>query len=228
MKKKIKTLLLLLSKRDIKKIFRIIRIRISKGMYSLRSRIEDWRLGRVSVDGIIQSKYKDMGVTWTQSTDYRLLDCVFKTYPLKKDDIFVDVGCGEGRVLTYLYLRHIKNEMIGIELDSDVAETAKKRTEKCENIEILCKNVFDCSDVIKKATAIYIFNPFNETVLLPFIEMIEKHCHHKVTFYYLNDIHRKYLDKRTKWRIVRRGLVDRPGELPFHYTVFRYLPDADY
>ena len=160
--------------RKLRKLYRKLRIRLRKRLYTVRARIEDWRLGKVSVDGIIPTKYKSLGVTWTQSTDYRLLDHVFKTYPLKNNDIFIDVGCGEGRVLTYLYLRRVRNKLIGIELDPDVAETARKRTKNCKNIEILCENVMECADVIKEATAIYIFNPFDDTVLVPFVEMIEK------------------------------------------------------
>ena len=203
------------------------KIGIIKLLYSIRARIEDWRLGRISVEKKIQSKYKDLGANASHSTDYRLLDRVFKTYPLKKDDMFIDVGCGEGRVLTYLYLRRVRNKLIGIELDADVAETARKRTIKCNNIEVLCANILDCSELVKTATAFYIFNPFDETVLIPFIEMIEENCKHKVTLYYLNDVPRKFLDKRDNWVIVRRDLVTRPGELPFYFSVYRFLPNLD-
>ena len=170
------------------------------------------------------TRYQDTGAYATESTNYEWLDKIFKAYPLKQDDVFVDVGCGEGRVLTYLYLRKFRGKMSGIELDEQVAATATHRTKKCANIHIYHGNVLEYAEVFRDATAVYLFNPFDETVLLRFVEMLEQYIDHPLIMYYSNDRHKKVLDKRNNWFILRRDVlkcVDLPTRA---YTVYRYRP----
>lgn len=192
--------------------------------YQLRARYEDWRLGRISLNGRIPSRFAETGAYGTMSSDYRCMDEVFRVQPLKETDTFIDVGCGEGRVLTYLYLRGFRGKMIGIELDPEVAKTAQMRTEACANISILCANALQTRELIREATALYLYNPFNEVVLKGFIEMVEAECRHPVTLYYCWDIHRRFLDKRENWTILRRSTVPRPGGKDVFYTIYRYEP----
>lgn len=53
----------------------------------------------------------------------------------------VDVGCGSGGYLLKLSKRFPKAKMLGIELNKDVAEEAKRNCREQEQIEILCKDV---------------------------------------------------------------------------------------
>ena len=85
----------------IKKAIKGICRRIGKGLYRIRARYEDWRLGRVSVDRKKPSKYEKLGVNDMESTNYDWLDQMFKAYPVDKNGCFVDVGCGEGRAAVY-------------------------------------------------------------------------------------------------------------------------------
>lgn len=195
--------------------------------YYIRAWIEDWLIGGVSVNQKKPTKFAEIGAYDTQSTDYCWLDKIFSEFPLPKDSVFVDVGCGEGRVLTYLYMRGFRGKMTGIELDPDVAETAKKRTRKCPNIHIHQGNVLDCGDVIRDATAFYLFNPFDETLLTAFIELLEQVCDHPVYLYYSNDRYRCVLDRRKHWFILRRNVVSGPTIGSWRYTLYRYRPDKE-
>lgn len=195
--------------------------------YRIRARIEDWRIGRVSVNGHIPSQFRQIGAYGTQSTDYRSLDHIFKTLPLRENDAFIDVGCGEGRVLTYLYLRGFRGKLTGIELNPDVAATAAARTKNCENIRILCANALECRDTLREATVIYLYNPFDDTVLSQFIRTIEECCDHPVRVYYCYDIYRHLLDKRENWSILRRNAVSRPGYTTMYYSIYKYMPPQD-
>ena len=226
-KYKIITFLRLLKNGEVKKVGYLIWVHLYRILYKIRAMFEDLRLGGVSLERTIPSQFAECGSKPTQSTDYRILDNVFKAYPLKSEDYFVDVGCGEGRVLSYLYLRGFRNKIVGVEIDPDVAQTAKSRTMKCKNIEVFCANVLDNPDLIKSATAIFIFNPFNEQILVPFIKMIETHCDHNVMLYYLCDIHRKCWNLRAKWEILCRDHVIIPGNSPFYYSIYMYSPDID-
>lgn len=208
----------------IKKAIKGICRRIGKVFYKIRARYEDWRLGRVSVDRKKPSKYENLGVNDMESTNYDWLDQMFKAYPADKNGCFVDVGCGEGRVLTYLYLRGFRGAMTGIELDEDNAKIATQRTRTCKNIEILSKNVLECADTIRQATAVYLFNPFTEPVMEQFIGLMERVCKQPVVVYYCCDKYRHLLDKRKGWTILRRNLLHSPGRPARPYTIYGYMP----
>ncbi len=196
-------------------------------LYKIYARIMDFRIGKVSVDKKKQSRYKDIGAYATESTNYIWLKKLFSSYPLKPDDVFIDVGCGEGRVLTYLYLKKFRNKMTGIELDEEIAQIAKQRTKKCDNIHICQGNVLEKGEVFKDATAVYLFNPFNAEILSSFIEMIEENVDHRLTLYYANDIHRKVLDKREKWYIIRRNIIKNMITPKRAYSIYLYWPDKE-
>lgn len=223
---KIKKMLALLRKGKFGQVFQKIWVYAQRMPNQIRARIEDWRVGRMSLSRRIPSRYTEIGAYGTMSSDYPYMDEVFRVRPLDKDAVFVDVGCGEGRVLTYLYLRGFRGKLTGIELDPDVAQTAEKRTAACSNIHILCANALQTQDVIREATALYLNNPFNEEVLSAFIGMVEEVCHQPVTVYYCWDIHRRFLDKRENWTILRRSTVRRPGKPDLFYSIYRYDPPA--
>lgn len=211
----------------VKKFIRQIITSIRRYCYKIRTWYEDRRIGGVSLERTISSKYTELSANPTQSTDYRLLDHVFKTYPIKQDDVIVDIGCGEGRILSYLYLRGFRNnKMVGVELDPEVSEIAKMRHEKCTNIEVRCANALECSDIISNATVILMSNPFGEEIVRQFIDMLEKCCNHDVKVYYFYDYNSRHiLDRREHWNILRRGVIKRPEMLTCVYTVYKYTPD---
>lgn len=226
MKNKFTTFLTLI-KRKLKRIGRIILTNFRRVKYNIRARVEDFRIGGVSLERTLPSKYAEQFANPTQSTDYRLLDEAFGTCPIKKDDVIVDIGCGEGRILSYLYLRGFKDtKMIGVELDPEVTEIAKKRTEKCNNIDVRCANALDCADIISDASVILMSNPFGEEIVKLFVDMLEKCCKHDVKIYYFYDYNSRHiLDRREHWNIMRRGVIKRPEMLTCVYTVYKYTPE---
>lgn len=224
---KIKKMLSLLRRGQFGEVLRKIWGFFQRIPYQLRARIEDWRLGHMTLSQRIPSRYAETGAYGTMSSDYRCMDEVFRVQPLKPDDVFVDVGCGEGRVLTYLYLRGFRGKMTGIELDPEVAKTAERRTATCANIRILCGNALQTQNVVREATALYLYNPFNEEVLRGFIGIVEAECRQPVILFYCWDIHRRFLDKRENWTILRRSTVRRPGGRDVFYTIYRYDPPAE-
>lgn len=40
-----------------------------------------------------------------ESTDYEVLSLLFDNLTVSKDDVFVDMGCGTGRAMFYVYYR---------------------------------------------------------------------------------------------------------------------------
>ena len=89
------------------------------------------------------------------------------------NSIFIDFGCGDGRILKYLSDRNIMNHFYGYEIDEDLVTKAKNKLSK--KIIIKNKNVeyFNESDevfnLISKKNIndiyIYFYNPFNVKIV---------------------------------------------------------------
>ena len=54
------------------------------------------------VPSIDRNDAQGIGGTGSQSTHYVLLKHIFSHVKLTSDDVFLDVGCGKGRVLAFL------------------------------------------------------------------------------------------------------------------------------
>ena len=196
-------------------------------LYQLRTRWEDRRLGGISVDETKPSRFQALGAEATQSSDYRCLDRIFKTHvPLTSADVLLDVGCGEGRVLTYLYLHKAKCRLLGVELDPDVTATAQQRVADCPGIEIRCANILEAQDLMQQVTVYYLFNPFNGKIFSKFIQALEKQVPHPIRLVYLFDYYAGYLDGRPGWTKTAGETFQRKGGEEATYSVYRFDPAA--
>ncbi len=193
--------------------------------YEARALAEDMRIGGVSLGAVIPSRFPETGATQTQSTDYRLLDAMFEDVRLSDDDVLLDVGCGEGRVLSYLYLRGLCGKIIGVELDPEVAQISRGRLEGLESVEVITGNVFDRPDLITRATALFAFNPFYGNTTLDFIEFVERVKVEPVRFYYCGDYYHAFLDERLGWTRLASAEVHRAGAEPLSYSIYEHVPD---
>jgi len=65
-----------------------------------------------------------------QPTSYRMLRKLFREVPIQEDDVFVDLGCGKGRVVAFVAQElHIK-EALGIEVVPELALIAQENIER--------------------------------------------------------------------------------------------------
>lgn len=196
-------------------------------LYRLRARWEDRRMGGISVDARKPSRFAAQGAEATQSSDYRCLDRLFRReVPLTRDDVLLDVGCGEGRVLTYLRLHRCRAKLIGIELDPAVAETARQRTASCPDIEILAGDILQSPELLARVTVFYLFNPFNGKIFSKFVAALERTAVQPVRLVYLFDYYAGYLDGRPGWTQLAKSTLPRAGAEDAPYSVYRFDPKA--
>ncbi len=102
------------------------------------------------------------------SGDYdqiRMLDSLTNS-----NDVLVDVGCGQGRMINYWLEKKMRNRIVGIENDEGIARTTKERLKKYKNVEIICGDATKC--VPLDATFIYLFNPFDFDTTQKFADYI--------------------------------------------------------
>jgi SAM-dependent methyltransferase len=102
-------------------------------------------------------------------TSYRNLHAALRLVELKPSDVFLDFGCGVGRVVIDVARRHRIKHVIGIDLSGDFVEIARR------NIAMAQKKLLSKIDVAKinaadfvipdDVTIAFFFNPFHGHVL---------------------------------------------------------------
>lgn len=127
-----------------------------------------------------------------EATPYIVLEQLIKHLPIKKDDRFVDFGCGKGRTLFYIHYR-LKIATVGVEMD---AVLFRHLTANCEryfrkhqgdNHEIIRYHGFaEEYPIDSRETIFYFFHPFSAQIFRQVV----------------NNILRSYLQKRREITLV--------------------------
>jgi len=171
------------------------------------------------------------GATSYEPTRYWALNIIFKDAKFTENDSFVDIGCGEGRVIAWLINKHFPGQITGIEKDPDVAAIAKKWMEHRPNENVRLIEGDAMEQFYNDYTIMYIFRPFNEEFFERLILRIEEQLTHPIRFYYLTDFYcRKYLTGRQGWKMINRQYIWRTYGLyifpvPQFYSVWIYTPN---
>src|SRR5256885_3685560 len=85
------------------------------------------------LNGSIPTRYAHLGAMEVASTDYDAMGAIFAGV-IRASDVLVDVGCGKGRVLNWWLSRGYTNEIVGLELDEEVAEHTRRRLRRYRQV----------------------------------------------------------------------------------------------
>ena len=164
--------------------------------------------------GIIKSRYKHLGAKDTQSSFYYVMSSVFLYFPLKKGDVFVDIGCGKGRTINWLLVQGYTNRLIGIEIDEGIADRTKKKFAKYKNVEIISGNALD--NIPAEGTVFYVYNSFNAEMLVRFKDLLRDMFGNKrkVTIIYVNYAHLDVFVDDPDWSVRRTDYHSLPTVNP--------------
>jgi hypothetical protein len=135
----------------------------------LRSTVLDLRCGAY-LGGRGPWRYAASGALWTQSTPYEALEAIFSAIPIGPEEVLVDVGCGQGRVIHYWLLSGLRNRMIGLEIDPEVAAATAQRFRRRPNVEIRAGDALTA--LPRDGTIWYLGNPFSREVAVRFVEAL--------------------------------------------------------
>lgn len=112
-------------------------------------------------------------------TRVRYFKKLMTALPLPKEHVFVDVGCGKGRVLL-LAARHGFQRSIGLELSPSLCEVAKtnvdqfrRRYDNLGEVEIHCANVLEHT-FSDDETVFFLFWPFDREVTVDFLQILRE------------------------------------------------------
>jgi len=168
-------------------------VRLKRHVRSLRNLILDVRFGGRFLGGGQATRYAHLHAHCVANSDYLAMAEMFGRVPLGDNSVIVDVGCGKGRVINFLLSRGVKCEIIGVEIDADVARATAHRLKRYRNVTIVTGNILD--QWPGNATLFYVYNPFGAPVVEQFCDRLAAHPRPFVVLYY-NCVHRDIFARR--------------------------------
>jgi SAM-dependent methyltransferase len=142
------------------------------------------------------------------NTDYDALGGIFRG-AIRSTDVLVDVGCGKGRVINWWLSRGYTNEIIGIEIDEEIAERTRRRLRRYRQVSIVCGDAIETLPV--EGTLFYLFNPFREPIVEMFrdrlaeLQLNDPGRQRRVLYYF--PAHLCVFEHDARWEVVYRHRV---------------------
>jgi SAM-dependent methyltransferase len=183
---------------------------------TLKGYYRDKTLGHIDTsysysDSFTQNSHKD--ALEYVPTGYTALSAMLRAIPMRRDDVFVDFGCGKGRVLFEVASRRLR-KVVGIELDKTLVDIAcanlvKFRKRKLCNTPVEILHLDATTFDPKEGTIFYMFNPFEYKTAQHVLNNIRTSliAHpREIRILYNNPKHRVVLDMQD-W-LVAEGEID--------------------
>jgi SAM-dependent methyltransferase len=168
-------------------------IRLQRHVRSLRNVVLDVRFGGRFLGGGAPTRFAHLHAHAVANSDYLAMEEVFGRASITDNSVIVDVGCGKGRVINFLLSRGIKCEIIGVEIDPEVASATARRLRRYRNVRIVSGNILE--QWPQNATLFYVYNPFGAPVVERFCDRLAAHPRPFVLLYY-NCVHRDIFASR--------------------------------
>jgi len=102
------------------------------------------------------------GAAAVSNSPYSVLPHIFAGR-IGPNDVLVDVGCGKGRVINWWVSQGLRNRMVGIELEPEVAAATARRLRRFPNVTIV--NADATTAVPDDATLLYLYSPFDRPTM---------------------------------------------------------------
>lgn len=172
--------------------------------YWLYGVIHDYRLAGRTLSHTIFNKQENAFPV--QCISYPYLRELLKCFDFAEDEVFVDVGCAWGRLLGYLCLKTNIRQLIGVELNEEVAKCAQNIFRKEPRATIISGDILE--NLPENGTTFYLFNPFDEKVLKRFLEEVERKIKHPVKILYLHPTCRHVFEAEgSGWKLAEEKKV---------------------
>lgn len=207
--------------------------RINITILQLIDSLIDYSVCGQSLVKYVPSVYRDdqngVGSTGSQSTNYLVLKRIFSHVRVTSQDVFLDVGCGKGRVLAFLLKTHAPCRLYGIEINEVSGLVALEWTKKYEQVNVTLGDAFQVD--FNVYSVLFLGRPFLPKTFLQFIEKIETELTHPITLVYWVDQQSGYmLRNRLGWDMQFRETITtihglRVARYPQSYSIWSYVPN---
>ena len=141
--------------------------------YRLDTRVE------VAVQDLDISQEDKQHAEKYKATRARYFRKLMKRLQLTPDGVFVDVGCGKGRILL-LAAEHGFGRVVGLEISPNLSEIAqrniaayKQNAQSTASISVVCTNILH-HQFKHEETVFFLYSPFEREVTQQFLEMVRE------------------------------------------------------
>lgn len=143
----------------------------------------------IQTAGVKPSQSKDF--FHYQGANYWVLEILLKeSIGLSSNNIFIDIGCGKGRVC-FVAEKVGYKKVIGIDLDAELIQNAIDNGHKINSrVEFINCNALDYNFNNREAVY-FLFNPFSESILKQVLIKIKENSHSKTLIIYMNPTQEK-------------------------------------
>lgn len=147
-----------------------------------------------------------------EATSYKVLELLLEHFPFKKEDRFVDFGCGKGRTLFFIH-HFFQITTVGIEMDEILfrhleanVERYFRRHEGNRDQVILFHGFAEDYPIDSRETIFYFFNPFSLQIFMQVVHNIiesylEKRREIFIILYYPTRDYIYFLEQKTPFRL---------------------------
>jgi SAM-dependent methyltransferase len=164
----------------------------------------DLRYG-IRASGTVPTPFGREGAFFTVSSQVSALAELFDPArcPIHPSDVLVDVGCGQGRVIAYWLSRRIPNEIVGVEINEQVAADTRARLGSYRNVTIITGNVVDLLPA--KGTVFFLYSPFDLRMTRGFRDALARTARDapQVRIVYYNPTEIAAFEEDDRWDIER-------------------------
>lgn len=133
----------------------------------------------VAIDDLDISQEDKQHADKYKPTRARYFRKIMEKVDLPRDGVFVDVGCGKGRILL-LAAEQGFNQVVGLEISPALCQIAERNVEtfkearpKTGSIKVVCTNILDYQ-MDGSETVFFLYSPFGCSVTEQFLEMIRQ------------------------------------------------------
>ena len=162
-----------------------------------RTLVRDLRFGG-SLAGNVSSRQRHLGSHNVANTPYSVLPPMFAGR-VRAGDVLVDVGCGKGRVINWWLSQGLRNRIVGLEMDPEIAAATAKRLRRHSNVTII--NADATTSVPGDATLLYLYNPFDGPATERFkADLVARFGDRGITLLYWNAEYLEVFERDARWR----------------------------
>lgn len=149
-------------------------------IYRLRTLIkEHYYEKRLGIETMASSPFKDDISLYRDAQaytpiPYAVIEKMLDNLRLAPEDVFVDLGCGKGRVICTVAARRLK-KVVGVEIRQDLAAMAKEnlKTLKLNNTSVEIVNADVVNYDVSEGTVFFMFHPFGRQTFAKVVENIK-------------------------------------------------------
>jgi len=124
---------------------------------------------------------------------YYLLFHFFGRIAFQPEDVFFDLGCGDGRVICFIARKHV-SKVVGIELSRVFSDKARLNAGRLRGrrspIEVRCGDAVEQD--YTEGTVFFLFNPFGPRTLEAVLKQVQQSLAshpRSLSFLYFNPVH---------------------------------------